>query len=148
MRYTEQEYANLCQNKGKEPLIPAKPTHTMPKTNGMNKLEARYAREVLDIWQMAREIISWKYEAIKLRLAKRTYYTPDFLVISLTGIEIHETKGHWEDDSRVKIKVAAEMFPEFKFVAVQLRKGIWIYETFSSRHDDAKQAEEFDSLPF
>jgi len=29
--------------------------------------------------------------------------------------------------------VAAEMFPEFKFVAVQHKKGIWIYETFPSR---------------
>ena len=132
-RWTEQEYADLLQKRGQEPSIPFKPTHTMPQTDGMNKLESRYAREVLDIRQMAGKILSWKYEAIKLRLAKRTYYTPDFMVFTLAGLEIHETKGHWEDDARVKIKVAAEMFPEFKFVAVQHKKGIWIYETFPSR---------------
>ena len=133
-RWTEQEYADLLQKRGQEPSIPFKPTHTMPRTDGMNKLESRYAREVLDIRQMAGEILSWKYEAIKLRLAKRTYYTPDFMVFTLAGLEIHETKGHWEDDARVKIKVAAEMFPEFKFVAVQHKKGIWIYEAFPSRN--------------
>ena len=104
----------------------------MPQTDGMNKLEFRYAREVLDIQQMAGKILSWKYEAIKFRLAKRTYYTPDFMVFSPSNLEIHEIKGFWEDDARVKIKVAAEMFPEFKFVAVQYKKGIWLYETFSS----------------
>ncbi len=128
-RWKEEELAVFLQNKGKAASNPPMPTRTMSRTDGMNKLEARYAREVLDIRQMAGEIVSWKYEAIKLRLAKRTYYTPDFLVFSRNGFEIHETKGHWKDDSRVKIKVAAEMFPEFKFVAVQLHKGIWIYET-------------------
>ena len=132
-RWTEQEYANFLQKRGQETSIPFTPTHTMPQTDGMNKLEFRYARDVLDIQQMAGKILSWKYEAIKLRLAKRTYYTPDFMVFSPSGLEIHETKGHWEDDARVKIKVAAEMFPEFKFVAVQHKKGIWIYETFLSR---------------
>ncbi len=133
-RWSEQEYATLLQKRGQKPSIPPKPTHTMLRTDGMNKLEARYAKEVLDIRQMAGEIVSWKYEAIKLRLAKRTWYTPDFCVevYGFTGnhLEIHETKGHWGDDARVKIKVAAEMFPEFKFVAVQNKKGIWIYEKF------------------
>ena len=46
-RWTEQEYANLLQKRGQEPSIPFKPTHTMPQTDGMNKLESRYAREVL-----------------------------------------------------------------------------------------------------
>jgi len=132
MRFTEQELAAMKLNRERPAAAPAPrpPRHAMPKTDGMNKLEARYAREVLDIRQMAKEIIGWKYEAVKLRLADRTWYTPDFMVVFEYHIELHETKGHWEDDARVKIKVAAEMFREFQFRAVQWKKGIWIYEEF------------------
>jgi len=132
MRFTEQELAAMKLNREQpaEAPAPRPPRHAMPKTDGMNKLEARYAREVLDIRQMAKEIIGWKYEAVKLRLADRTWYTPDFMVVFEYHIELHETKGHWEDDARVKIKVAAEMFREFQFRAVQWKKGIWIYEEF------------------
>ena len=35
-------------------------------------------------------------------------------------MELHEVKGHWQDDARVKIKVAAEQYP-FRFVAVKAR---------------------------
>jgi hypothetical protein len=37
--------------------------------------------------------------------------------------------GHWEDDARVKIKVAARLFP-FRFFAFQWRKGEWHREAF------------------
>ena len=131
MRITEQEYAAAMMRMDKKiEAPPPPPHHTIPQTDGMNKLEARYVREVLDIRKMAGEIVSWKYEAIKFRLAKATFYTPDFMVRFKDHIEIHETKGHWEDDARVKIKIAAEMFREFLFVAVQHKKGIRIYEGF------------------
>ena len=130
MKWTEAELAQHLQRKGSPPESPKKPSRCpMPVTEeGMNKTEARYAREVLGIRKMAGFVIDWRFEAIKLRLAKRTWYTPDFIVWTPERIEIHETKGHWEDDARVKIKVAAEMFREFVFVAVQYKKGIWIYE--------------------
>jgi len=85
----------------------------------MNKLEARYARN-LDLRRLAGEVASWRFEAVKLRLAGRTWYTPDFLVVLSAGAcELHEVKGgHWEDDARVKFKVAAEQWPEWTFVAV------------------------------
>jgi len=125
----EKEFAEFLLKRDKPVVFSAPPPrHTIPKTDGMNKLEALYAREVLGIRQMAGEIVSWKYEAVKLRLAKRTWYTPDFMIYFKDHIEIHETKGFWRDDARAKFKVAAEMFPEFKFVAVQYKKGIWIYE--------------------
>ena len=51
----------------------------------------------------------------------------------LGTMEIHETKGHWEDDARVKIKVAATLFP-FRFFAItqgrKEKKGQWIFEEF------------------
>ena len=45
------------------------------------------------------------------------------------AFEIHEVKGHWEDDARVKIKVAAELYP-FKFIAARKVKGAWLFEEF------------------
>lgn len=101
-----------------------------PTKGEMNKLERRYS-EQLEAWRLTGEIQWWKYDAIKLRLADNTFYTPDFLVMKADStLEVHETKGHWEDDARVKIKVAAEAYPLFRFVAVQLVKGEWVTEDF------------------
>lgn len=96
----------------------------------MNKLEEAYAAN-LEQQRMLGQILSWRWSPMKLRLAKGTFYDIDFWVIQNDGlIEIHETKGHWEDDARVKIKVAAAMFHEFRFIAVQRIKGIWKHEAF------------------
>lgn len=91
----------------------------------MNSTETAYA-EHLELRRRAGEIVAFDFEAIKLRLAKRTFYEPDFLVTMADGsIEIHEVKGGpIEDDSAVKIKVAAKQFPCFKFIiARRLRSG-------------------------
>ena len=95
----------------------------------MNKLERRYA-DHLTLNQQAGHIIYWTFDSLKLRLAEKTFYTPDFLIMRPDDtLEIHEVKGHWEDDARVKIKVAATLFP-FKFYAVTLEKGAWVFEEF------------------
>jgi hypothetical protein len=84
----------------------------------MNRLEKSYS-EHLGLLQFGNVIHCWRYEKLKLKLAKKTWLTPDFLVIAGDGaLEFHEVKGHWEDDARVKIKVAAETYPEFRFLAV------------------------------
>lgn len=96
----------------------------------MNSDEKRYA-DLLEIRRIAGEVRWWKYEAVSIRLAKRTFYRPDFLVQMADGsVEVHEVKGFWEDDARVKIKVAAEMFPLFTFRAMSFKKGTWNEETF------------------
>lgn len=109
----------------------ARPYRRAPKTAGrVNKTEARYAERLAQL-QAAGEITAYRYEAIKLRLADNTFYTPDFLVTCHEHIELHEVKGHWEDDARVKIKVAAEQFPQFRFIAVTEGKGgTWNIEEF------------------
>jgi len=96
----------------------------------MNKTEARYAQQ-LEALRAGGTVLWFAYEAFKLRLAKSTFYTPDFAVMLASGtLECHEVKGgHWEDDARVKIKVAAAMFP-FRFHAFQWRKGEWHRESF------------------
>lgn len=97
----------------------------------MNGWEKRYAVHLEG--QKAQGLIQWyEFDSIKLRLAEKTFYTPDFLVLNRDGFfEVHEVKGHWEDDARVKIKVAADKFP-MKFLGVSLSRGNlgWIYEEF------------------
>lgn len=99
----------------------------------MNNTEARYAAE-LEIRKRGGEVLWYDFDAIKLRLADNTFYTPDFLVMLADGtLEVHEVKGHWEDDARVKVKVAADKFP-LRFVAVTERAkklgGGWEREEF------------------
>lgn len=106
-----------------------RPLHNPGK---MNKTEAKYAREVLEPMLRTGEIVSYKFEAHKFRLADKTFYTPDFEVVYPDRIEYHEVKGYWEDDARVKVKVVAETFPHFGFVAIQHVKGQWKRELFGS----------------
>lgn len=48
-------------------------------------------------------------------------------------MEMHEVKGFWTDDARVKIKVAADQYP-FRFIAFKAvaksRGGGWLREEF------------------
>lgn len=101
--------------------------HAQTHTPGrMNKTEAAYAAH-LDLLKTGGDILCWKFEAVKLRLADKTWYTPDFMVIRKTGrVEMHEVKGFWRDDARVKFKVAQETFQEFWFVSATGVKGQWI----------------------
>lgn len=89
----------------------------------MNQTESRYA-ELLEARKLRSEIISWDFESITLKLADGCRYTPDFAVWNADGtIELVDVKGAGPVDpkSRVKIKVAAERFPQFCFVMAQER---------------------------
>lgn len=106
----------------------------------MNSLESAYA-DHLENLRLSGEIVWWAYEPIKLRLANKTTYNPDFLVIRSDGeVEVHETKGYWRDDARLKIKIAAEYFWFFRFVAIQQvpkkHGGGWSYEFFNGGSDE------------
>lgn len=103
------------------------------KAGAMNKTEQLYG-SFLELRKAAGQVIWYRFEGLKLRLADNTFYTPDFAVMLEDGqIECHEVKGFWTDDARVKIKVAADQYP-FKFVAVKARAkkegGGWSVEEF------------------
>ena len=88
---------------------------------GMNRTEAAYAVQ-LELLQRGEHLFRWDFQPVKLRLADRTFYTPDFRVILCTGEEeYHEVKGFMRDDAAVKIKVAAEQHP-YPFFLVQKSK--------------------------
>lgn len=95
----------------------------------MNGLEKRYADHLEGLLR-ADAILWYAFDSLKLRLAPKTFYDTDFLVMKADlSIEIHEVKGHWEDDARVKIKVAADKFP-FKFKAFKRAGSLWAVEEF------------------
>lgn len=103
------------------------------KAGQMNKTEAAYC-DTLKLRMQAREILWYRFEGFKLRLADNTFYTPDFVVMLADGsLECHEVKGFWQDDARVKIKVAADQYP-MRFIAVKVRAkkngGGWEVEEF------------------
>lgn len=103
------------------------------KPGKMNQTEKAYA-EHLSALQHAGEILWFRFEGIKLRLADNTFYTPDFAVLAADGVmEMREVKGFWQDDARAKIKIAADQYP-FRFIAVRVRPkkdgGGWAVEEF------------------
>lgn len=104
------------------------------KPGTMNKTEALYA-ETLEQRKQRGELLWYKFEGVKLKLAAKTFYTPDFAVMLANGeMEMHEVKGYWLDDARAKIKVAADMYP-FRFIAIKVKAkrdgGGWSVEDFS-----------------
>lgn len=85
----------------------------------MNKTEYAYYQH-LRLQKLAGEVLDFGFETHRLVLANNTSYTPDFSVLMTDGtIEMHEVKGFWRDDARVKIKVAARKFYYYTFKAIQ-----------------------------
>lgn len=104
------------------------------KQGQLNKTEAEYEL-FLKVQQQEKKIEWFKFEGMKFRLANNTFYTPDFAVMQPDrSFELHEVKGFWTDDARVKIKVAAGLYPIFRFLAVQKQSkkagGGWAVEEF------------------
>ncbi len=90
----------------------------------MNRLEAAYAQH-LALRRSAGDLEWFAYEAVKLRLAEKTFLTVDFFLMLPSGeLEAHEVKGLMEDDAAVKLKVAASLYP-FRFVLVRRVVSSW-----------------------
>ena len=93
-----------------------------------SKWESEYAKHLDLLCRSNPDILDWKYEAIKLRLADGCWYTPDFVVVTLQGVEFHEVKGYYREAARVRFRVAADTFPYFKFKIIRLKNGQWVEE--------------------
>lgn len=144
-RFTEDQFAAISRQSWRKqspdqsvvhnPVKPSNRTGFSRSTERrMNKTEAAYASR-LSLLRASGEIVDYKFESMNLRLADKTWYKPDFSVYLPNGsMEFHEVKGHWEDDARVKIKVAAEQYPH-RFVAVKKEKDDWRFEIFKGAFD-------------
>lgn len=66
---------------------------------------------------------------VTLKLADDTRYTCDFFVVDSKGhVQGREVKGFFRDDAKVKIKVAARMFPWIEFQIVTKTKTGWEHQ--------------------
>lgn len=139
MRWSEEQLENhlkahqMRKNEGSQLDKPKNDARVLGrlKQGVMNKTEQKYAHH-LESLKIRGEIQYYAFDSIKFRLANKTFYSPDFIVLKANGqLEAHEVKGHWEDDARVKIKVAASMHP-IPFVAVYLnsKNNSWEFENF------------------
>ena len=123
---TEQELAGLVK---KAPVrsksaTGAKPTGVqrwqalgrMPKDK-MNATEKAYS-ELLEGQRIAGEVISWKFHPMNIRLADKTFYEVDFLVLHADmTLAIHEVKGGFTSEKgQLKIKMVSEVMPYFAMI--------------------------------
>ena len=136
MRMTEEKYQNLSLNQKKQGLQRFKKESDARvlgrlKSGAMNQTERRYS-EHLESRKMRGEILWFKFDCINLRLAEKTFYKPDFFVMTSDNeLQVHEVKGHWEDDALVKIKVASDMYPFlFKSVHWNSKNNAWDFREF------------------
>ena len=106
----------------------------------MNKTEAAYEAH-LNLRKITGEVLWFQFEGITLKLADDTRLTIDFPLMLADGtLELHDVKGterrvkkngepyagaRVEDDAKVKMAVAAAMFP-FVFKTVYKLDGNWI----------------------
>lgn len=105
--------------------------YTQRRAGVMNKTERRYS-EALEARRLAGEVARWDYEPMKLRLADRAWWTPDFRVVLTDGtVELHEVKGrkgssyYATEKARLKLRLAAELHPFRILVVWPLAGGDW-----------------------
>lgn len=89
-----------------------------------NKWEREYGQQ-LGMLRHIGEIVDFRYEGIAFRLADGTHLHPDFLVITPRGFEIHEVKGQRREKWWSRFKIAAEMFPWFRWFVCVRKGGTW-----------------------
>jgi len=93
----------------------------------MNKLETQFMNEQLRGagWD---EILTQQF---KFKLGNGVWYCPDFICKKHDAFRhvAYEVKGDWfTDDSKVKIKVAAGLYPTFIWTMAWKREGRWLYQ--------------------
>lgn len=85
--------------------------------------ERDYAKH-LQLRKRAGEILGWTYACPPFLIGFDCRYKPDFMVTLNNGtVEMHEVKGYFRDDAKVKLMVAASAFPLHPFILVTWDKS-------------------------
>ncbi len=99
------------------------------KVGEKNQTEQRYEDEVLQPGLIAGDILWYRFEGIKLRLADNTFLTVDYAVLPASGIltmiDVKGAAAIVEEDARVKMRVAAETYPFAFQLAFPAKGGGW-----------------------
>jgi hypothetical protein len=99
-----------------------------------SQLERDYAW-LLNVHLAEGVLVRWDYEPERFRLGTGANYTPDFRLIDrLGGVTFDEVKGSRRGknarDSLLRVKVAAELNPMYRFRVVERDRdtGAWQWE--------------------
>ena len=107
-------------------VIGARSSGPALKSGQMNRLERDFLEENIKYWVETGHVVAYWHEAMKFRLAHKTFYTPDFMLQTGSGeMQIIECKGFMRDDAAVKIKVVASMYPFRVFLARRAKGQGW-----------------------
>lgn len=102
------------------------------RKRSMNKLEAAYAQHLESLKRLG-QIEWWAFEPMRLKLADGTYYRPDFASCAGGRLTFHETKGHMREAARVRLNVAAELYPFPFFLVRKKPHGQWDIKRVGNR---------------
>lgn len=96
----------------------AKPSTDIEKLNKTERAYYDYLRGLGADWIGVQNIT--------LKLADDTRLTCDFNVIDRGEMRCIDVKGgFWREDAKIKIKIAARLFPWATFIVAQKDKGAW-----------------------
>jgi hypothetical protein len=133
-----------------------KPQKTPRPPRGMSKTERSY-QDRLEVLRAAGEVLAFTYEPLRLVLAPKLTWCPDFAVLRAPQHELDpqrpgfyacprvrlvevkprrsDGRAYWTEDSRVKVKTAAQVHGVlFEIVAVWPNgRGGWELEEFPRR---------------
>lgn len=114
----------ICLPPPSSALIVAEGLRQIGPESKLNQTEKRYLgwlRTLNDDWI--------GIQCVTLILASDLRFTPDFWAIDEVGIRAIDVKGkHVWEDSRIKIKVAARIFPWVRFLIATEKEGAWQHE--------------------
>lgn len=92
----------------------------------LNQTEKRYLG-----WLRAQGDLWIGIQCFTLRLGHDCRYTPDFWALDAQGLRAIDTKGkHTWEDSIIKLRLAARLFPFFRFIKAVERNGAWMHKEF------------------
>lgn len=129
-------------------FIRSRPPRDRRATGEMNKTEAAYQLWLESEVQRGELLDVLPFESMTFKLAADMRYTPDFPVVLVDGtLELRDTKGskrkkrdgvvigteaYIEEDAKLKIKIAAERFPQFRWALIWLDPSGWMRKEISS----------------
>lgn len=102
----------------------AAPARVLSAEDKLNRTEKRWLNRLRERYSRA----TIRVAAIRLELAARCTYLPDFSVTFENSQTVHffEVKGAFiRDDAVVKLKAAARSYPEWNFYLAQWKNDLW-----------------------
>ena len=107
--------------------MPSKPKKRLRQSSKplLNKLEMEFDTYIYDHFPLN----DYWAQAFTLAIGNGVRYTPDFVVKQQGSLTAYEVKGPYaRDDAKVKLKVAARLFPCFRWILVSKMDGQWVFE--------------------